>query len=144
MANIRYTIATELLLKADLDFENDDIRIMLVDSTTTADTEEDTTTIAGFSTLGELSGTGYVRKALASKTVTKDNANNQSYFDAADVTWTGINAGTAAAVLVYKHVTDDSDSVPIAYIDGGDFPIVTNGGDITLRWASDGIVKIGA
>lgn len=141
MANFALTHAKHLINKGDIDFDVDDIRVMLVDSTTTADTEEDVTTISGITTLGELSGTGYVRKALANEIVNKDDANNRSEFDADDTVWTGINAGTAQAAIIYKHVTDDSDSIPLFYIDS-DFPFVTNGGDMTIQWNAEGISQI--
>ena len=143
MANKVYTKATEIILLGDLHWDTDDIRILLVDSSTTADTELDAATISSFSTLGELSGSGYVRKALTSKAVNRDDANDRSEFDAADVTWTAINAGTAQAAIIYKHVTDDTDSVPLLYIDGGDFPLVTNGSDATIVWDVEGILQAG-
>ena len=141
MANFAYTHALALLLKGDIDFENDDIRVMLIDSTTTADTEKDVSFIGDFSTLGELSGTGYVRKALGTQVVNQDDPNDRGEFDAADIVWTAINAGTAQAMLIYKHVTNDADSIPIAYVDTGGFPISTSGGDVTIQWNAQGILQ---
>ena len=142
MASFVYTEAKRALLAGDLDLNAHDIRVMLVDSTTTADTEEDATTISGITTLGELSGTGYARVALANEAVAADNTNNRGEFDSDDAAWTGIDAGTAAAALVYRHVTNDTDSVPIAYIDTGGFPIVTNGGNLTIQWNAEGILQL--
>ena len=141
MANFAYTEGKNQILNGDIDFANDDIRVLLVDSSTTCDTEEDVTTLNGFTTLGELSGTGYARKQLANKAVNKDNTNNRAEFNADDVTWNSINAGTAAAAIIYKHVTDDSDSIPLFFIDSG-FPFVTNGGDFTIQWNSEGIAQL--
>lgn len=141
MANFAYTHAKHLINKGDIDFDVDDIRVLLVDSSTTSDTEEDVTTISGITTLGELSGTGYVRKALANEIVNKDDVNNRSEFDADDVVWTGINAGTAQAAIYYKHVTNDADSIPLFYVDS-DFPFVTNGGNMTIQHNAEGISQI--
>ena len=141
MASFIYTRAKAKFLSADIDLNADDIRILLVDSSTTADTEEDTEFVSGFSTLGELSGTGYVRKALANEAVNADTANNRGEFAADPVTWTGIDAGTAEAVIIIKHVTNDTDSIPIAYIDSGGFPFVTNSGDLTITWNAEGIIQ---
>lgn len=141
MANFVYTNALDLIAKGSIDFLNDDIRIALVDNTTTADTEEDVTLMNGFSTLGELSGTGYSRKVLASKAINKDEANDRSEMDCADVLWSSINAGTAAAAILYKHVSDDTDSIPIAFIDSN-FPFVTNGGDFTLTINAEGLIQV--
>jgi hypothetical protein len=63
-------------------------------------------------------------KALASGT-----------FDAADAVWSAVGAGAAInCLVVYKFVTVDGDSIPIAYIDG--FSVTPNGGDITAVWQS--------
>ena len=98
---------------------------------------------------GELSGTGYTggfggagRKSLASKTISVDLANDRAEFDAADLTWTAINAGTAAQATVMKEVTTNADSKCIANIDTGGFPVVTNGGDLTLQWNVEGILQL--
>lgn len=137
-----YTRAKRDIFNADIDFNlPHDFRIILVDNTTTADTEEDAATISAFTTLGELSGAGYVRKALANEVVNEDTVNNRAEFDADDITWTGIDAGTAQAMILYKHVTNDTDSIPIAYIDTGGFPINTNGGDLTVQWNAEGILQ---
>ena len=81
-------------------------------------------------------------EGLAGKTVTQDDTNNRAEFDANDVTWTGINAGTAAACVVYKDTGNNATSPLIAYIDSGGFPVTTNGGDLTITWNSQGIVQI--
>lgn len=56
----------------------------------------------------------------------------------ADMTWTalGVGATIAGAILVKEGVADDTTSRPIAYLDVTDTP--TNGGDITLDFASLG------
>ena len=118
MANFVYDAALTGFPDGSIDWDSDTIRLMLVDSTTTADTETAAATISAFTTLGELSGTGYVRKDLASKTVTIDVANARAELDAADVSFAAITAGTAAAAVVFKFVSNDADSVPIAFFDG--------------------------
>lgn len=140
MASFVYTNAKRGIMAGEIDLNADDIRVLLVDSSTTTDTEEDVTTISAFTTLGELSGTGYVRKALVSEAVTADNTNNRGEFDADDVVWTAINAGTAITALVYKHVTNDTDSIPLIYHELP-APVVTNGGDFTIQWNVEGILQ---
>jgi hypothetical protein len=133
-------------MKGDLDLDEagHDIRVALCMSNTTADTETDKATISGFTTLDEMDGANYVRKALASQTVTEDGANARAEFDATDVTWTALGAGTraVAGMLVYRHITNDTDSVPIAWIDTGGFPITANGGDLTVQWSVEGILQL--
>lgn len=100
---------------------------------------------------GELSGTGYTggfggagRKALASKTYTEDDANDRAEFDAADLTWTAINAGTVAQanILDETGASDDTGTEVVANIDTGGFPVVTNGGDLTIAWNAEGIIQL--
>lgn len=97
-------------------------------------------------TLNELSGTGYTggfggsgRKALASRTITVA-ASNLIQLDAADVTWSAINAGTIAGILIgQKGSASDATAIPLAFIDLTDTP--TNGGDITIQWSASGIIE---
>lgn len=141
MANFVYNEAKYQIAIGVLDFSSADTRLILVDNTTTCDTEDDVLLMNGFTTLGELSGTGYVRKVLGNTAVNKDFSNDRVEFDADDVVFTGIDAGTAQAALIYFHVTDDTDSIPLIYIDQTDFPIVTNGGDVTLNFNLEGILQ---
>ena len=97
----------------------------------------------------ELSGTGYVsgfggsgRKLLVSKTTTQDDSGNRGVFDAADLTWSAINAGVAAAAILILEGTSDSDSRILAYTDTGGFPKTTNGGDFTIQWSASGIAQV--
>ena len=101
--------------------------------------------------LQELSGTNYAggyggsgRKTLSSKVITRDDVNDRAEFSAAPVTWTAINAGTAAAAVIIRErsLTGDTMSELIAYINTGGFPITTNGGDLTLTWNAEGILQL--
>ena len=143
MANFIYTHAKAALLNGDIDFAADDIRVLLVMTNTTVDTEVDVDTISAFTTLDEMDGANYARKALANEAVTEDEANDRGEFDADDVTWSALGAGTrnVQAAVVFKHVTDDTDSVPIAYIDTGGFPFAASGADVTIQWNAEGIVQ---
>jgi hypothetical protein len=54
-------------------------------------------------------------------------------FDAADSLWTAVAGGAAIdQLIVYKFVTNDAGSTPIAFING--FSVTPNGGDITAVW----------
>ena len=138
-----YTPAKAKLLSADLDLNAHDIRLILCMSNTTADTDQDAEFVGSITTLDEMDGANYVRKALANEAVNTDNANNRGEFDADDVTWTALGAGTrqVAGVVIYRHVTNDADSSLIAYIDSGGFPFSANGGDVTIAWNAEGILQ---
>jgi hypothetical protein len=134
------------LLDGTIDLVNDTIKAMLVTSSYTPNADDDFATAPAAQ---ELSGTGYQagfagtgRKTLGTKTFSEDDPNDRGEFLAANLTWTGISAGTAAAVVLYKHLTSDAASVLIAYIDSGGFPKVTNGGDLSINWNAEGILQL--
>lgn len=139
-----YTPAKAKLLKGELDFDlPQDIRVLLVMTNTTADTDQDAEFISSITTLDEMDGANYVRKALANEVVNQDNPNNRAEFDADNVVWIAIGAGTRqiAGIVLYRQVTNDADSPVIAWIDSGGFPITANGGDLTAAWNVEGILQ---
>ena len=87
----------------------------------------------------ELSGTGYTTggKVLGSKAVTTDTTNDRGKFDAANVTWTGLNAGTPSHAVMYDDTHAANDLIAYWIV-----TTPTNGGDYTLQWHSDGIILL--
>lgn len=120
---------------------NDDLQVSLHTSTYTAnqDTDLDFADVSN-----ELSGTGYTAGGadLASQTWTQDDTDNEAVLDAADTAWTGIDAGTASQAILYQNTGTAGTSLLIAHIDTGGFPVVTNGGDLTIQWNAEGILNI--
>jgi len=143
VASFAYTYAKTKLLSADIDLNADDIRVLMVMSNTTADTEEDKVFIDDFTTLDECDGANYARKALEDEAVAADEANDRGEFDVTDVTWTALGVGTRqnVGIVIFKHVNDDTDSIPILYIDSGGFPFDGNGGNVTSQWNAEGILQ---
>lgn len=149
MPSFWYNTPLAQLMQRQIDLREagDDIRVMLVDATSTGGTQREAATISAITTLGELSGTNYSRKNLANQTVTQDDGNNRAAFDADNPVWTQLGADNAAirSALLFKFVTDDTDSVPLAYIDNApEFPLQPNGGDFTLNWNAAGILQLQA
>jgi len=146
MASHVYDNAKEQLLLGTIDFSTDDIRVALLMTNTTADTEKSAATVAGFTTDDDFDGSGYTAggAALAGEAVSEDGANNRGEFDATDLTFSSLGAGTRniQGALVYKFVTSFSASIPIAWIDTGGFPVTANGGDITITWNAEGILQL--
>ena len=144
MANFAYNEAKRALLQGEIDLVNDDIRVMFVMTDTTADLEDDANVIADFTTLDEYDGSGYARQALTSKAVNEDSANNRAEFAATNSTFSNVAVGTrqVQAAILFKHVTGDADSVPIAYIDTGGFPFTGNGSDVIKQWNAEGILQL--
>lgn len=123
------------------------VKALLVDPTYVFDPDHEfVSSVAG----DEVSGTGYAagfsgagRVTLASKTVTRDDTNNYVIFDAADVSWAGLNLGATqiGAIILWLPKTSDADSLLICYDDTGGFPVTTTGGTYQHAWPSDGIFR---
>lgn len=139
------------ILDGTIDLLTDTLKVMFVTSAYTYDPDTALVDAGGGSDIldAEISVSGYTggwggsgRKTLASKTVTVDNTNNRSVFDAADPSaWTlGAGATIAAAVIIKEGGSDDTGSRPIAYLDVTD--TATNGGSVTLSFAATGIFYI--
>ena len=116
----------------DLDWVNDDIRCLLVDSGHAEDVDDD---YVADIVANELSGTGYARFALTGKSVNIDDTGDLAEFIAADYTFSAIDAGTPAYAIIYRYGTGDSDSPLIASLTMPGTP--TNGGPYTIDWNSD-------
>ncbi len=108
---------------------SDTIKARLVASSFTPN--KDDTSMTGYTAIG-------TDQTLGSKTFTEDTTNDRIVYDAGDATYTAVAGGsTVGWIAVYKFVTDDAGSTPIAIIDVTDTP--TNGGDISVVWATTGI-----
>lgn len=144
MASLVYNNFMDLLLKGDIDMVEgqDDLRVALLMSNTTADTEEEVTLMNGFSTLDEMDGANYDRKTLASQAVNLDGTNDRVEFDCEDLTWSSLGNGTRAVqgMLLLKHVTNDTDSIPLAFIE---FSSTQNpgGSDFTVQINAEGLLQ---
>lgn len=125
------------------------LKVMLVGSGYTFNPDDDFVS-SGVGTPGgeEVSGTGYVggfggsgRKALATKTLTEDDANDRAVFDALDITWTAPNGFTVDAAIIIEERTTDADSLLVMYIDTASpgFPVTMDGTDFKITWNSLGI-----
>lgn len=140
-----YTRGKYLLAKGDMDWDEaaGDFRVLLVMSNTTADTEEDKTTISGFTTLDEYDGANYARVALANQVVAEDTVNNRGEMSADAWVYTALGVGTRQAVgmVIFKFVTNDADSVPYVYNDTGGFPFDGNGGNVTITPNAEGLIQ---
>jgi hypothetical protein len=121
-----------------------DVRIALLSSNTTVDTENDGIAFVDeYTLLDEFDGANYVRKVLASEAVSKDDAGDRAEYDAADVTWTALGAGTRSIVgiAVIEHVTNDTDSTVIAWLEFA-APKTPDGSDFTVQWDAEGILQL--
>lgn len=127
------------------------VKMMLIDSVSYAADKDDDLVDAGGANDAvdhEPTGTGYTggyggsgRKTLASRTITINKTNDRAEFDTADVSWTGIDVGTIQQALVVKedHLGvsgNDTETRLISHHDTN-FPVTTNGGDLTVQTPND-------
>lgn len=140
MASNLYNPGLLKLLDGTIDYENDTINVLLVNTSHTYTKSHEFVSDIVANEASNVSGSGYERKTLASKTILLDAANDRVEYDAANPTYTAINAGTIAAAIIFKQVTNDSDSPIIAQIDFAD--LVTNGSDVELQINADGLFTV--
>jgi len=143
MATHVFNKAKQSLLNGTIDLDTDDIRIALLSTNTTADTDNDGIEFVGdIVTLDEFDGANYVRKALATEAVNLDDPNDRAEFDADDVTFTALGAGTRSVlgILVYKHVTNDTDSPVIAFLEYAAAK-TPDSSDFVVQWDAEGIIQ---
>lgn len=126
MANALYGKGKEKLLTAAINLSSDTIKVALVSSSYSPNlsTDEFHSTISAY-----ILGTP---QTLGSKTITL------GVFDAADITFAAVTAGsTASRLVVYKDTGLSASSPLLAVIDTiTGFPLATNGGDIVVVWDS--------
>jgi len=150
MADFTYTQALANFPGALIDWDTDDIRLILVMSNTTADTDEDAATVAAMTTLDEFDGTGYpttyaTRSALINEAIIKNTSLDRGELDANDFVWASLGAGIrqAEGIVVYKQTgSDDTGAIPIFWFDSGGFPFTANGSDVTVQWNVAGIALV--
>lgn len=125
MANALYDKGREGFLDGSIDWDTDDIRVILIDTDdysvniATHDNLDDIPTAARVATSGALTG----------KTVTDGVA------DADDVVFCSVSGDQSEALVIYQHTGTESTSRLIAYIDTATgLPVTPNGGDITVQW----------
>jgi len=120
------------------DLDTDTIKVALVTAhTPDIDAHDFFDDVSG----DEVSGTGYTAggEALGSKSVTQDNVDDEGVFDAADVTWTGLDVGTPSHAIIYEDTGTPGTSTLIAYME---ISTASNGGNYTIQWAAEGIINI--
>lgn len=143
MASFAYYVAHKNLMNGGLDLLVDTLKVLLVESGTDLDTDKDNEFLDEW-TLDETAAAGYSRQTVGTKAVNNAGPpfSATTYFDAGDVTFSSIGTGESIqAAVLYKHVTDDTDSFPIAYFDG-DFPVTVNGGDLLIQWHANGLLSL--
>lgn len=89
---------------------------------------------------GEVTGGNYVRKTLASKTVTTDDTNNRSIADAADVQWT-LLTNSFRYIVTFKDTGVAGTSRLLTVIDTGSTQAIANG-TYDITWPVSGVFHL--
>lgn len=144
MANNAFNNALQKILLAYL-VTGADIRVALLMTNTTADTDKDSINfVSNIGTLDECDAAGYARVALSTEASNVDDTNDRAEFDAVDASFTGLGGDATRAIqgaLIIKHVTDDTDSIPIAFIDFTvDVSLAAT--QIDVPWSAEGIIQL--
>lgn len=144
MASLINNYFKERVAEGTIDLDTDTLKILLVDTTTTVDTDSDAQTLSGYVTLGEFNGANYAVKTISVTSSAVDTVNNRYELDGADVTYTALGVGTNSVqgVLLYKHVDGtDANDQPIAFIEFGS-NLTPDGSDVTIAWDAEGILHL--
>lgn len=135
-----YLNAIRAVWNKQVDWDTDDIRVMLVSSAYTPN--QDTHDFLDDVTSYEVSGTGYTAGGLSlqNKSVTVDAANNVVVLDADDATWANSTI-TARYAVVYNNTGASAAAKPlISYLDLLSDQ-ASNSGNFTITWDATGIMR---
>lgn len=145
MASVIYNEARRAIFAGEMDLNAADIRARLCMNTTTCDTENaGVVELVDFTLIDVADATGYADIDMASLAVNKDDANNRSEFDAADLVFSGLSGDATRdyqGVLLYVYVdgTNTNDKA-IAFIDfTADIPAAAT--QVTVPWNAEGILQ---
>lgn len=133
MANTLYDSARKGFALGDFDWEADDIRVILVDTSQYTYSAAHTT-LANIAVGARVGGNNGV--ALATTTGEGYGVQSNGAVDAGDATFTSVSGASIEAIVIYKYVSaTDGDNPLIAYLDSATgLPITPNGGDIIITW----------
>lgn len=138
--NAMYNRGKTEMLKGLIDWDDDTIEVLLIQSGSGYTYNADHNYVSGSIADNEVSGGNYSRQTLVSKSVSQDDSNDYGVFDAADVIFSGsINA--ESAVMFKNSGSIDSASVALFYTDN-QFPAQTSGGNIKIIWSDEGILAL--
>lgn len=141
MAQAAYTIAKQQIMTEGLfRLGTEDYRLLLLDQTlgyAFNATHQFVSAVSGY----EMSTAGYARATLDNLAIVTAGTNVGLTADMETfVAIGGSPFPAAAAGIVYRHVTDDTDSWLLCYLDS--ITAVTNGDDLVVTWDTKGILYL--
>lgn len=124
MANAMYDPGRNAFLNGDIDYSNDTIQVVLVD------TDDYTVDLVNHQFLSSVAaGARVATSALTGKTASAGVA------DALDTVFSSVSGDVSEALVLYQDTGNETTSRLIGYIDTATgLPVTPNGGDITVTW----------
>jgi hypothetical protein len=128
LANGLYFKGREGFAGAEIDWDGDDIRAILID------VNDYTVDLASDNNLDDIP----IGARIATSTSFVTKSITDGICDAADLSFTAVTGDTITAIVIYKHTGTESTSRLIAYIDSvaSGLPLVPNGSDISMIFAN--------
>jgi hypothetical protein len=131
MANTLYDNARKLFLEGQLDWMNNTIQAVLVD------TANYTPSFSGHVHLADIPPAARNSPGFGPVTLSTGKNTAGGAADADDITFTSVSGPSVEAIVLFRWVSSPTDSPLIAFIDTGTgLPITPNGGDIIVTWDS--------
>lgn len=135
MAETAYNEYKKNLADAAENWPTADYRALLLTGAVTINPDHDF--VAGVLAANtEASDASYGRVALTSQTNTLDDTNDRANLDAATVDFTTLDNETPTAMVIFRQVTNDTDS-PIVSIHDTGFGTAANGAGYTVELPND-------
>lgn len=139
---VTFTRAKRDAFKAYLDAATIKVALLMSNNTLATSGQEDLSNL-GALTLDRCNSAGYADQVVASQVVNQDDSNNRAEFQFDPITWAALPSCTRSILgyLIYKFVTNDAGSTPIAYVTFSS-PIVPNGSDVTITPDAEGALQL--
>lgn len=129
MANTLYDKARERFLRGQLNWDNDTIKVALIDK------DVYSPNFAAHEFLSDVSGSSFIAPGAQQGVTLTGKTSVAGAADANDITFSAVSGATSEALLIYKDTGDPATSPLIAMIDSATgLPITPNGGDIIVVW----------
>jgi len=125
----------------------EDLRVMLVMTNSTFDSQIDVQTMSDFTTIDECDGAGYVQLDLLSAAAAWDSGNSRLEYDAADGDLDGgsgiITASTRqVSGFIVKRYVDGTDANDVPWFGRDIGPYTLAGGAFDFQFNAEGILQL--
>lgn len=135
MAETVYNVFKAQLATADQDWVADNHEALLLVGAVTINPDHATVAAVLAANTEATDGT-YGRVALTGEGVIQNDTADRAELDAGALDFGALDNETPTALLVYKLVTNDADSIPVSVHDSN-FGVAANGAGFEVQWPND-------